>query len=91
MARWELRVLRVVERRVQPRSRVVAGLARGGEEPRLRRVAWVGRVVVVGLMAPDTRRWQCCVIAVDMAIGALPRRGSVRTGQGEGCIVVVKP
>ena len=90
MARWELRVLQVVERRVQPVGCVMAGLARGREELRLGRVAWIGGVVIVGLMAPDTSRWQCCVIAVDMAIGALPRRGSMRTGQGEGCIVVIK-
>jgi len=35
MAGWELRVLRVVERRVQPISCVMAGLARRREESRL--------------------------------------------------------
>ena len=90
MAGWELRVLRVVERRVQPRSCVMAGLARRREKLRLSRVAWIGGFVVVGLMAPDARRWQRCVIAVDVTIAALPGRNSVRTSQGEGCVVVVK-
>ena len=57
-------VLRVIERRTSPGSRVMAGRASGREELRLRRVAGIGGVVVVGLMATDTRGWQrqcsCC-------------------------------
>ena len=90
MVRWELRVLCVVEGRVQPIRRVVAGLTGRWEELRLRRMAGIGRVVVVGLVAADARDWQCCVIAVDMAIAALARRRSVRSRKGESRVVVIK-
>lgn len=90
MARWELRVLRMVECRVRPGRRVMAVLARRREELRLRRVAWIGRIVVVLLMASTARRGQRCVIVVDVTIAALPGRHSVRTGQGEGRVVVIE-
>src|SRR5579864_4527000 len=46
-------VLRVVKRGARPCRGVVAGLARSGEKLRLRRVARIGGVVVVGLVAAD--------------------------------------
>ena len=87
---WELRVLGVIERRTRPGGRVVAVLARGREELWLRRVAGVGGVVVISLMAADTGRRHRGVVAVDVAVIAYPRRYRVRTGQREGRIVVVE-
>ena len=78
MVNRESRVLRVVKRRTSPCGRVVAVLARRREELRLRFVARIRRVVVVGLMAADTRRRQSRVVVVDMTIGAHPRRYQVR-------------
>ncbi len=86
----ERRVLRVVESRVGPGRGVVAVLARRREELRLRRVARVRRVVVVGLVAPDAGRRQRRVVVVDVAIGALPRRHGVRPGQRERRVVVIE-
>lgn len=77
MTRREGRVLRVIERRTRPGSRVVTVLAGGGEELGLRRVARIRGVVVIGLMATDARGRQRRVIAVDVAIYTLPRRHSV--------------
>ena len=68
----------------------MAILAGRWEELRLGCVAGIGRIVVVGLMASETRRGQRCVIGVDVAIGAYPGRHRVRTREGEGCVVVVK-
>ena len=64
----ELRVLRVVECRTSPGTRVVAALAGGGEELRLRRMAWIRAVVVIRLVTADAERWQSRVVAVDVAI-----------------------
>ena len=86
----ELRVLRMVEGGPAPRGRVVAVLAGGREELRLRRVAGIGRVVVVGLMTADARCRQRGVVVVDVAISADARRHRVRAGKREGCVVVVK-
>jgi len=86
----ESRVLRVIECRTSPCGRGMAGRAGGRKELRLRSVARVGGVVVVGLMATDTCRRQCRVIAVDVAVGAYPRRCLVRAGQGERRVVVIK-
>jgi len=77
VVRGKLRVLRVIERGPGPCRRVVAGLARGREELRLRRMAWVGRVVVVRLMTADASRGQGRVIVVDVAVTALARRHSM--------------
>ena len=74
MVDWESRVLRVIERRTSPGGRVMARRAGSREERRLRGVAWSGGVVVVGLMAADTSRGQCRVVAVDVAFSACPRR-----------------
>ena len=53
---WERRVLRVIERRPCPGTGVMAVLACSREELRLRRMARVGAVVVIRLMAADTGR-----------------------------------
>ena len=86
----ELRVPRMVERRACPSRGVVAGLACSRKELRLRRVTWIGRVVVVVLMATDARQGQRGVVAVDMAVRAHTRRHHVRTGKGERCVVVIE-
>lgn len=86
----ELRVLRVIKRRTGPRRRVVAILARGREKLRLRRMPRVRRVVVIGLVAADACGRERCVVAVDVAVGALPRRYRVRPCQREWRVVVVK-
>ena len=49
----EPRVLRVIKSRVQPVGRGVAVLASRGEELGLRCVPWIGRVVVIGLVATN--------------------------------------
>lgn len=90
MVSGELCVLRVVEGRVRPTRGVVAGQARGREELRLRGVAWIGGVVVVGLMASDTCSGQSCVVAINVAIAASPRRHGVRAGQWECRVVVIE-
>lgn len=64
----ELRVLRVVECRTSPGSCVVATLAGGREELRLRRMAWIRAVLVIRLVTADAERWQSRVVAVDVAI-----------------------
>ena len=86
----ELRVLRVVEARSCPRRGVMAVLARGREELRLRRVARICRVLVIRLMASDASRRQRRVVSVYVAVRALPWRHGVRTGQRKGRVVVVE-
>ena len=86
----ELCVLGVIESRTRPGGSVVAVLARSREELRLRRVARICRVVVVGLVASDAGRGQRRVVAVDVAIGALARRNRVRSRQRERRVVVVE-
>ena len=83
VTRWERRVLRVIERRPRPGTRVVAVLAGSREELRLRRMARVGAGVVIRLMAADTGSRQSRVIAVDVAIYAFSRWRQVRSGQRE--------
>ena len=56
MVHREPGVLRVVESGAGPCGGVVAVLARSREELRLSRVTWIGRVVVIGLMATDAGR-----------------------------------
>lgn len=90
MADREWRVLRVVERRACPGRGVVTGLTCCREELRLRRMAWIGRIVVVVLMATDTRQWQRRVVIVDMAVRARTRRHHVRASKRERCVVVIK-
>ena len=90
MACRERRVLRVVECRTGPGVRVMAVLARSGEELRLGRVSRIRRLGVVVLMAAVARGWQRRVVAVDVAIGALTRWYGVRAREGEGCVVVIE-
>jgi hypothetical protein len=73
MGNREYCVLRVIEGCTRPRGRGVAGRARSREELRLRRVAGVGGVVVVGLMASDAGRRQRRVVAIHVTVGAYPR------------------
>ncbi len=87
---WELRVLRMVEGCTRPRCCVVATLAGSGEKLWLSRVAGIGRVVVVGLMATDAGSGKSGVVVVDMAIRADARRHQVRTCKGEGRVVVIE-
>ena len=86
----EGRVLRVIEECAGPGGCVVAVLACGWKELWLRGVAGIRGFVVIGLVAADADGWQGCVIVVHVAIGALPRRNFVRSGKGEGRVVVVK-
>ena len=86
----ERRVLRVVERRACPSRGVVTVLTCSREELRLRRVAWIGRVVVVVLMATDAGQGQRRVVVVDMAVRAHTRRHHVRTSKRERCVAVIK-
>lgn len=90
MGDGERRVLGVVERRACPSRGVVTALTGCREELRLRRMAWIGRIVVVVLMATDARQWQRCVVAVDMAVRAHTRRHHVRSSKRERCVVVIK-
>ncbi len=90
MAGRELRVLRVIERRIQPVCSVMTVLARRREELRLRGMPRIRRVVVVGLVAADARRRQRGVVVVDMAVGTCPRRNRMRSGQRERCVVVIE-
>ena len=73
----ERRVLRVIERRVQPVRGAMTVLACRRKELRLRCMPRIRRVVVVGLVAADARRRQRGVIAVDMTVRARPRRNRV--------------
>ena len=86
----KLRVLRVIESGAGPCSGVVAVLAGRREELRLGGVARVGGVVVIGLVAADTRRRQRRVVVVDVAIGADARRNCVRAGKRERRLVVIE-
>ena len=86
----EWRVLRVIERRVQPVRGAVAVLASGREKLRLRRMPRIRRVVVVGLVAADASRRQRGVVVVDVAIRAHPRRHGVRSRQRKRRVVVIE-
>lgn len=66
----ERRVLRMIERGLQPVGRVVTCLAGRGEELRLSRVPRIRSGVVVGLVTSDARGRQRCVVIVDVAVGA---------------------
>jgi len=77
MVNRELRVLRVIERRPGPGGRGMASRTRSREKLWLRGVAGIRGVVVIGLMAADTGRGQRGVVAVDVAVGACPRRHGV--------------
>ncbi len=79
----ELRVLRVIECGVRPGCRGVASRTRSRREERgvlRRRVGRIGRVVVIRLMAADTRGRQRGVVAVDVTVRARARRNCVLAG-----------
>ena len=76
----------VVKHRPQPRTGVVARLARGRESGR--NVVRIGGAVVVGLVATDAggRKRQVVVVNVALRTG----HGCVESGQRERGVVVVK-
>jgi hypothetical protein len=80
----------MIERRPGPCGRIVAVLAGGGKELLLRRMARIGSVVVIGLVAADTCSRQGRVIVVDVAIRALAGRHYVRSRQRECRSVVIE-
>ena len=86
----ERRVLRVIEGRSSPGGRVVAVLACRREELRLRRMAWVSRVVVIGLMTSDARSRQRGEVIVHVAVAAYARRYEVGPGQRKCGVVVIE-
>jgi hypothetical protein len=90
MAGWERRVLGVIERRSRPGCGCVTSLARGREELRLRLVARIRGVVVIGLVATNTRDRQSRVVPVYVAVRALARRHCVRTRQRECRVGVIE-
>jgi len=90
MAGWEWRVLDVVECRASPGSRCVTSLTGGREELGLRLVARVRGVVVIRLVAADTRDRQSRVVPVYVAVRALARRHCVRTSQRECRVGVIE-
>ena len=90
VAGWELRVLAVIEGRSRPGGRGVASLARSREELRLRTVARVRGVVVIGLMTADACNGQGRVVAVHVAVRALTRWHRVRSRQWECRVGVVE-
>jgi len=77
----------VIEGRVAPGDRVVAGFALGGES--LVRYGG-GRIVVVVLMARNAKRAGQVVVVVDVAVGALPWRHRVCPGQREPRSAVIE-
>ena len=90
VVRRKLRVLLMVERCVTPTRRVVAVLACRREELWLCRVARIRRLLIIRLVAAVTIGGQRRVIAVHVAIGALPRRHGMRSSKGKSCVVVIK-
>ena len=86
----ELRVLRVIERRIQPARSGVASLASRWEKLRLRGMPWIRRVVVVGLVAANASGRKRGVVVVNVAVGANARWHGVHSGQWECSVVVIK-
>lgn len=79
----------VIELGVGPQNRVVAGLAGGWKS--CGDVRHRGdRVRIILLVARNARGVGQVVIVIDMAIGALPRRGSVRSGERKSGTVVIE-
>lgn len=80
---------RVVERAIGPEHCVVARLA-SRRETRRDVVHGCERIRVVGLVARHTGRAREVVVVIHVAIGTLPRRNSMRSGQCEPGAVVVE-
>ena len=86
----ELRVLRMIKRRVQPVRGAMAILTSGREKLRLRRVSRIRRIVVIRLVTANTRRRQRLVIVVDVAVDAGAWWHGVRSGQRKLRLVVIE-
>ena len=79
----------VIEHGVGPQHGVVTGFA-GRREADRDVIHRRRRIVVVGLVARDARCLRQVVVVIDVAIGALPRRRRVRSGQRESSAAVIK-
>jgi hypothetical protein len=90
VTRREWGVLAVIESRTRPSGRVVAILARGGEELRLCRVARVCGILVIRLVTAVASRGQRGVVAVDVAFCTLTRRHSMGPSQRKRRVVVIE-
>jgi hypothetical protein len=78
----------VIEDRICPRGRVVALIACLGETRR--NVIGIGRSLIVLQMTTGAGRGAEVVVAIDVAIGTLPRWHGVHAGKREGCGVMVE-
>lgn len=78
----------VIERRTEPRARVMALLA--GLREILRDVIWIGRALEIFQVAGHTSRARQTVVIADVAIDALSRRHRVRSGQRKTCTAVIE-
>ena len=90
MVNRELRVLRVIERRILPVRGVMAVLASGREKLWLRRMSRIRRLVVIRLVATDAGGRQRGVVVVDVAVGARPRGYRMRSRQRKRRVVVIE-
>ena len=79
----------MVKGSIGPEHSIVAGLA-SGREARRNVVHGRRRLVVVTLVARHASCAGQVVIVIDVAIGTLPWRGSMRPGQRESSAVVVE-
>jgi len=78
---------RMVKLAISPEHRIVTAFARGRET---RMGNGSGCASIIFLVAGVTRGARQVVVVVDMAIGALPRRHGMRSGQRESGAVVVE-
>ena len=77
----------VIELAISPLNRVVALLA-GGRESGVRYRS--GGVIVIGLVTADARDIGDVVVVVDVAIGTLPRRNGMGSGERESRLGVIE-
>jgi len=78
----------VIERRAEPRARVMALLA--GLREILRDVIWIARALKIFQMARDTSRARQTVVIADVAIDALSWRNRMRSGQHKTCTAMIE-
>lgn len=78
----------VIERRTEPRARVMALLA--GLREILRDVIWIGRTLEIFQVARHTSRAPQTVVIANVAIDALSRRNRMRSGQHKTCTAVIE-